>query len=109
MYKIDTLTVGYTSYRPLKRRVTVKRTYKLFRKADHFCQGIGLKNYGRLFPSLMLKSNTCPNEPGSKRSKDSCLVPLGVFCENNHANLRMPTKVNLKNDVISRLVRRFPS
>jgi len=92
-----------------KRRVPARRTYKLFRKADNFCQGIGQKNYGRLFHSLLLKPYTCPNEPGSKRSKDSCLVPLGVFCKNIHAHLYMPTKVNLKNNVIFRLVRRLPS
>jgi len=43
----------------------------------------------------VLKPYTCPNESGSKRPKDSCLVPLGVFCKNIHANLNMPTKVNL--------------
>jgi len=92
---------------PWKRRIPARRTYKLFRKAVNFCQGIGQKKYGRLFPRLLLKHYTCPNEPGSKRSKDSCLVPLGVFCNNIHAYLHMPTKVNIKNDVISRRVRQF--
>jgi len=44
-----------------------------------------------------------------KDQKNPDWVPSAFFCENIHANLQMPTKVNLKNDVISRRVGQFPS
>jgi len=80
----------------------------IFRKADNFCQRIEQKNYGRLFPSLVFKPYTCPNQPGSTRSKDACLVPLSVFCEKKSCQFAHADKSKSKNDVISRRVRQFP-
>jgi len=47
-----------------------------------------------------------PERAGLKRSKES--QHLAICAQNIHAKLQMPTKVNLRNDVIARRVRTCP-
>jgi len=55
-------------------QVTAKRTYKLLRKADNliFCQGIEQKKFGRLFPSLLLK----PYNARTSRTQKDQRIPV---------------------------------
>jgi len=93
-----------------KDRVTAKRTYKRFgKKLTTFARGYLEQTILVVFYPVFFQNRTYTwRRRAQKDQRNPVWVP-SFFCKTIYANLQMPTKVNLKNDVISRRVRQFPS